>query len=163
MWKRTVCTKDCPDTCGFLAEVEDGRVVTVKGDPQHPFTTGFICQKAKHFPEHVHSPKRITTPLRRNGPKGAGKFESISWDEARDEVTSRMKSVSSKFGPEAILPYSYAGHMGLVHRNAGHALFNRLGASRLNCTICGPAATAGYESSLGSGPSTEIESASQSD
>ena len=162
MWKRTVCTKDCPDICDFLAEVEDGRVVTVKGDPEHPFTNGFICQKAKHFPEHVHSPKRITTPLRRTGPKGAGKFESINWDEAMDEVTSRMKSVSSKFGPEAILPYSYAGHMGLVHRNAGHALFNRLGASRLNYTICGPAATAGYQTSLGSGPSTEIESASQS-
>jgi len=163
MWKRAVCTKDCPDTCGLLAEVEDGRIVTVKGDPEHPFTAGFICQKAGYFPEHVHSPKRITTPLRRIGPKGAGKFEAIGWDKALDEVAGRMKSVSSDFGPEAILPYSYAGHMGLVHRNAGHAFFNRLGASRLNYTICGPAATAGYEASLGSGPSTEIESASQSD
>ena len=163
MWKRAVCTKDCPDTCGLLAEVEDGRIETIKGDPDHPFTNGFICQKAGHFPEHVHSPKRITSPLRRTGPKGAGKFEPIGWDEALDEVASRMKSVSSKFGPEAILPYSYAGHMGLVHRNAGHAFFNRLGASRLNYTICGPAATAGYEASLGSGPSTEIQSASQSD
>ncbi len=163
MWKRAVCTKDCPDTCGLLAQVEDGRIVTVKGDPGHPFTDGFICQKAGHFPEHVHSPKRITTPLRRTGPKGAGKFVPIDWDEALDEVASRMKSVSSESGAEAILPYSYAGHMGLVHRNAGHAFFNRLGASRLNYTICGPAATAGYEASLGSGPSTEIQSASQSD
>ncbi len=163
MWKRAVCTKDCPDTCGLLAEVEDGRIVTIKGDPGHPFTDGFICQKAGHFPEHVHSPKRITTPLRRTGPKGAGKFVPVDWEEALDEVASRMKSVSSEFGPEAMLPYSYAGHMGLVHRNAGHALFNRLGASRLNYTICGPAATAGYEASLGSGPSTEIQSASQSD
>lgn len=163
MWKRAVCTKDCPDTCGLLAAVEDGRIVTVKGDPDHPFTAGFICQKAGHFPEHVHSPKRITTPLRRIGPKGAGKFEAIGWDKALDEVASRMKSVSSEFGPEAILPYSYAGHMGLVHRNAGHAFFNRLGASRLNYTICSPSATAGYEASLGSGPSTEIQSASQSD
>ena len=163
MWKRTVCAKDCPDTCGFLAKVENGRVVTVKGDPEHPFTNGFICQKARHFPEHVHSPKRITTPLRRIGPKGAGKFEPIGWDEAMDEVAYRMKSVSTEFGSEAILPYSYAGHMGLVHRNAGHAFFNRLGASRLDYTICGPAATAGYEISLGSGPSTEIQLASQSD
>jgi len=163
MWKCAVCTKDCPDSCGLLAKVEDGRIVTVTGDPDHPFTDGFICQKARHFPEHVHSPKRITTPLRRIGPKGAGKFEPIDWDEALDEVASRMKSVCSEFGPEAILPYSYAGHMGLVHRNAGHAFFNRLGASRLNYTICGPAAQAGYEASLGSGPSTEIESASRSD
>jgi len=163
MWKRAVCTKDCPDTCGMLVEVADGRIVTVKGDPGHPFTDGFICEKAGHFPEHVHSPKRITTPLRRTGPKGAGKFVPIEWDEVLDEVASRMKSVSSRFGPEAILPYSYAGHMGLVHRNAGHAFFNRLGASCLNYTICGPAATAGYEASLGSGPSTEIQSASRSD
>ena len=163
MWKRAVCTKDCPDTCGLLAEVEDGRIVTVKGDPDHPFTDGFICQKAGHFPEHVHSPKRITTPLRRSGPKGAGKFEPIGWDEALDEVAARMKSISAEFGPQAILPYSYAGHMGLVHRNAGHAFFNRLGASRLNYTICSAAATAGYEASLGSGPSTEIQSACRSD
>jgi anaerobic selenocysteine-containing dehydrogenase len=163
MWKRAVCTKDCPDTCGLLAEVKGGRIVTVKGDPDHPYTAGFLCRKARHFPEHVHSPKRITTPLRRTGPKGTGKFEPIGWDEALDEVTFRMKSISTEFGAEAILPYSYAGHMGLVHRNAGHALFNRLGASSLNYTICGPAAAAGYEASLGSGPSTEIQSASQSD
>ena len=163
MWKRAVCTKDCPDTCGLLAEVKDGRIVTVKGDPDHPFTEGFICRKASHFPEHVHSPKRITTPLRRTGPKGAGNFEPIGWDQALDEVASRMTSVSSEFGPQAILPYSYAGNMGLVHRNAGHAFFNRLGDSCLNYTICGPAATAGYEASLGSGPSTEIQSACRSD
>jgi len=79
MWKRAVCTKDCPDTCGLLVEVEveDGRIVTVKGDPGHPFTDGFICEKAGHFPEHVHSAKRITTPLRRTGPKGAGEFAPI--------------------------------------------------------------------------------------
>jgi len=163
MWKRAVCTKDCPDTCGLLAEVQDGRVVTVKGDSDHPFTDGFICRKARHFPEHVHSPKRITTPLKRTGPKGAGQFKPIGWDEALDEVAARMKSVSAKFGPEAILPYSYAGHMGLVHRNAGHAFFNRMGASCLNYTICSAAASAGFEASLGSGASTEIQSASQSD
>ncbi len=163
MWKRAVCTKDCPDTCGLLVKVENGQIITVKGDPDHPFTAGFICKKASHFPEHIHSSKRITTPLKRTGPKGSGKFNPISWNEALDEVASKMKSVSSEFGSEAILPYSYAGHMGLVHRNAGHAFFNRLGASGLKYTICGPAASAGYEASLGSGPSTEIQSASQSD
>jgi anaerobic selenocysteine-containing dehydrogenase len=163
MWKRAVCTKDCPDTCGLLVKVENGQIVTVKGDPDHPFTAGFICKKASCFPEHIHSSKRITTPLKRTGPKGSGKFEPITWNQALDEVASRMKSVSSEFGSEAILPYSYAGHMGLVHRNAGHAFFNRLGASGLEYTICGPAASAGFEASLGSGPSTEIQSASRSD
>ncbi len=163
MWKRAVCTKDCPDTCGLLVKVENGRIVSVKGDPDHPYTTGFICKKAGFFPEHIHSPKRITTPLKRTGPKGSGRFEPMGWDEAMKEVAFRMKTVSSEFGPEAILPYSFAGHMGLVHRHAGHAFFNRLGASGLDYTICGPAASAGFEASLGKGPSTEIQWASQSD
>jgi len=163
MWKRTVCAKDCPDTCGLMARVENGKISEVKGDPEHPFTAGFICKKAGHYPEHVHSSKRITTPLKRVGPKGAGEFKEIGWDEALDEVALKMESISAEFGAEAILPYFYAGHMGLVHRNSGHAFFNRLGASGLETTICGPAATAGYEASLGSGPSTEIQSACQSD
>ena len=163
MWKRAVCTKDCPDTCGLLVHVENGKITSVKGDPDHPFTAGFICRKAGFFPEHVHSSERITTPLKRIGPKGTGRFKPVSWNEALDEVAFQMKSISAEYGSEAILPYSYAGHMGLVHRNAGHAFFNRIGASRLDYTICGPAATAGYHMSLGSGPSTEIQSAAQSD
>jgi len=163
MWKRSVCTKDCPDTCGLLAKVEDGRIVRVKGDPEHPYTNGFICKKAGHFPEHVHSARRITTPLKRTGPKGTQAFEPVSWDAALDEVAARMQAVAAEFGPEAILPYSYAGHMGLVHRQAGHALFHRLGASKLKYTICGPAGTAGFQASLGSGPSTEIQWAARSD
>ena len=163
MWKRAVCAKDCPDTCGLLAKVENGRITSVKGDPQHPYTNGFICNKASYFPEHVHSPARITKPLKRVGPKGSGEFKEISWDRALEETASRMMAVSEAFGPEAILPYSYAGHMGLVHRHAGHAFFNRLGASALKYTICGPAAAAGFEASLGIGPSTEIQWASQSD
>ncbi|MCM2283199.1 MAG: molybdopterin oxidoreductase family protein [Desulfobacula sp.] len=163
MWKRSVCTKDCPDTCGLLVRVEKNRITAVKGDPDHPYTAGFICKKAAHFPEQVHSPRRITTPLKRTGPKGSGRFEPVTWDEALDEITARIRSISSLSGPQAILPYSFAGHMGLVHRQAGHAFFNRLGASALDYTICGPAATAGFEASLGKGPSTEIQEASQSD
>lgn len=163
MWKRSVCTKDCPDTCGLLVRVEGGRITAVKGDPEHPFTRGFICRKAKHFPEHVHTPERILTPLKRSGPKGAGSFVPISWDEALGEIADRMSRVSAEYGAEAILPYFYAGHMGLVHRQAGHAFFHRLGASRLMPTICGPAAGAGFEATLGKGPSTAIESAAASD
>jgi anaerobic selenocysteine-containing dehydrogenase len=163
MWKRSVCAKDCPDTCGLMVKVEKGKIITVKGDPEHPFTDGFICRKASHFPTHVHSSTRIIEPLRRTGPKGAGQFEPITWAEALDRVAEKMTAISSDFGPEAILPYASAGHMGLVHRSAGHAFFNRLGASQLKATICSPAATAGYEASLGKGPSTEIQAASQSD
>ncbi|MFW5733993.1 MAG: molybdopterin-containing oxidoreductase family protein [Oceanidesulfovibrio sp.] len=163
MWKRAVCTKDCPDTCGLLVHVENGRVTAVKGDPDHPYTNGFICRKAASFPEHVHGEARITTPLRRTGPKGSGRFSRMSWDEALGEVAERMQSVAAEHGPEAILPYSYAGHMGIIHRNAGHAFFNKLGASGLGYTICGPAATAGFQASLGKGPSTEIQQAGQSD
>lgn len=163
MWKKAVCTKDCPDTCGLLVKVEDNRITSVKGDPDHPYTAGFICKKASHFPEHIHSEKRITTPLKRTGPKGSDRFAPISWDEALNEIADRIRSVSSQFSPESILPYSYAGHMGLIHRHAGHAFFNRIGASGLDYTICSAAATAGHEASLGKGPSTDIEFAADSD
>lgn len=163
MWKSSVCTKDCPDTCGLLVKVEDGKITQVKGDPDHPFTRGFICKKAGYFPQHAHNEQRILTPLRRNGPKGSGQFEAIGWDEALDQVVAKITSIAADHGPEAVLPYFYAGHMGLIQRNAGMAFFHKLGASRLLGTICGPAATVGYEASLGSGPSTDIESAVDSD
>jgi anaerobic selenocysteine-containing dehydrogenase len=163
MWRSSVCTKDCPDTCGLLVKVVDGKITQVKGDPDHPFTRGFICRKAGYFPRHVHNEERILTPLRRIGPKGSGRFEAIGWDEALDRIVAKIQSVVADHGPEAILPYLYAGHMGLIQRNAGAAFFHKLGASRLLGTICGPAATAGYEATLGAGPSTDIESATDSD
>ena len=163
MWKPSVCTKDCPDTCGLLVKVENGKITRVKGDPDHPFTRGFICKKAGYFPEHVHNENRILTPLKRSGPKGSGQFSPVSWDEALDRVAGKLKETAEAHGPEAVLPYLYAGHMGLIQRNAGHAFFHKLGASRLLGTICGPAAAAGFQATLGSGPSTDIESAADSD
>ena len=163
MWKPSVCTKDCPDTCGLLVKVENGRITRVKGDPDHPFTKGFICKKAGFFPDHVHNDARILRPLKRSGPKGSGRFDPITWDEALDLITEKIRQVSADHGPEAVLPYFYAGHMGLVHRNAGQAFFHKLGASRLLGTICGPAATAGHTATLGDGPSTDLESAVDSD
>lgn len=162
-WKRSVCPKDCPDCCGLLAKVEDGRVTEVRGDPEHPFTQGYICQKAHGFPQHVHSPHRITRPLKRNGPKGSGQFQPIGWDEALSFLADKYNEVISSHGPAAVLPYYYGGHMGVVQRNVGHAFFNRLGASHMLPTICGPAASAGYKASLGRGPSTSIETAADSD
>ncbi|MCG8552607.1 MAG: molybdopterin-dependent oxidoreductase, partial [Desulfobacterales bacterium] len=163
MWKPAVCTKDCPDTCGLLAKVEEDRITKIKGDPDHPFTQGFICRKAKFFPDHVHNENRIRTPLRRKGPKGSGRFEPVGWDEALDTIVDKIKHVAKNHGPEAILPYFYAGHMGIIHRNAGQAFFHKLGASKLLLTICGPAAGAGFNTTLGSGPSTDIESCEDSD
>lgn len=163
MWKPSVCTKDCPDTCGLLAKVENGKITKIKGDPEHPFTQGFICKKAGYFPEHVHNKDRILTPLKRTGSKGSGQFEQISWDEALDRITDSIKGVVESYGPESILPYLYAGHMGMIQRNAGKAFFHKLGASHLLGTICGPAATAGYEATLGTGPSTDIESTVDAD
>ncbi len=163
MWKRAVCAKDCPDACGFLVQVENERIVKVKGDPDHPYTKGFICKKAGHFPDHVHCPQRITTPLKRTGDKGGGEFSPVSWDEALDEIAFKLAAVQKEFGGEAILPYYYAGHMGIVQRHSGHAFFNRLGASSLAATICGPASAEGFQASLGKGPSTEIQEAAHSD
>ncbi len=162
-YKRSVCPHDCPDTCGLLVGVEGGRVVSVKGDPDHPFTRGAICVKVSHYGERVHSPLRIHRPLRRVGKKGAGAFEPVSWDQALHEIVERYKKIISDFGGEAILPYSYAGTMGVVQFHAGHPFFHRLGASRLLRTICGAAAEAGFSASMGSIPTTNIESAVDSD
>lgn len=163
IYKRSVCPHDCPDTCGLRVGVEEDRVVSVKGDPDHPFTRGAVCVKVKHYPEHVHSPLRIHRPLKRVGKKGAGEFTPISWDQALDEIVDRYKKIISDFGSEAILPYSYAGTMGVVHFHAGHPFFHRLGASRLLRTICSATAEAGFSASMGSVPTTDIESTVDSD
>jgi len=146
-----------------LVEVENGRAVSMRGDPEHPFTQGFLCSKMYRYPDRIHSPARLTSPLARSGPKGSGQFREVSWQEALDLIQENMQRVMESHGPQAILPYSYAGHMGLVHKNAGHAFFHKLGASRLVRTICGTCAAAGYAASLGGGPSTDIESTVDAD
>src|SRR3954463_10922829 len=112
---RGACPHDCPDTCAMLVTVENGRAIRVAGDPEHPFTQGFLCTKVNRYVERTYHPDRLLTPLRRAGPKGSGRFEAISWDEALDEIAARLTAIaSSTEGPEAILPYSYAGIMGMV-------------------------------------------------
>jgi len=162
-YERSVCPHDCPDTCGLLVGVEEGRVVSVKGDPEHPFTRGAVCMKVARYPERLVSPLRVLHPLRRTGPKGSGSFERISWDRVLDEIVERYRRIAEKEGAEAILPYSYAGTMGLVHYHAGHPFFHRLGASRLRRTICSAAAEAGFSATMGNGPSTDIETVVASD
>ncbi len=161
--KKSVCPHDCPDTCGLLVGVEDGRVISVKGDPEHPFTRGTVCVKVANYPERTYLPLRILHPLKRRGPKGAGQFERITWDEAIDEVVSRFGKTIADNGAEAILPYSYGGTLGVVQRNSGHAFFHKLGATKLMRTICSASADAGFTASLGSMPTTDIESTVDSD
>jgi anaerobic selenocysteine-containing dehydrogenase len=116
-----------------------------------------------HYEQTVHSPRRLTTPLRRVGNKGAGKFEPISWDDAIASICSHWQSVIASHGAEAVLPYSYAGTMGLVQRNAGHAFFHKLGASRLERTICSPAKDAGWKELMGETPAMDHAEIEQSD
>ncbi len=135
------CPHDCPDTCGIITEVSDGRAIAFDGDPDHPVTRGWVCGKVRPYLDHVYHPDRLQYPLRRVGPKGGGAWQRISWEEAISEIAARWQAISAEYGPEAILPYSYSGTLGLVQMGVTSArLWNRLGASRLARTICGAAA-----------------------
>ncbi len=160
---RSVCPFDCPDTCGLLVTVENGRAVKVAGDPEHPVTRGLLCPKMQHYEETVHSPRRLTTPLLRIGTKGAGEFVPISWQEAIERICTAWKALIAEHGAECILPYSYAGTMGLVQRNAGHPFFYALGASRLERTICSPAKSAGWNMVMGATPAMDPAEMEESD
>jgi anaerobic selenocysteine-containing dehydrogenase len=102
--------------CSMLAHVEDGRVLRIEGDPNQPFTAGFACAKVNRDADLVHSPRRLATPMRRVGPKGAGKFASVGWDEALDEITAQWKRIIAEDGPLALLGYAYSAHQGQMNR-----------------------------------------------
>ncbi len=132
------CPHDCPDTCSMLFDVEGDKLKGVRGNPDHPMTRGGLCVKLKDYEKRHYHPDRVLHPLKRVGPKGSKQFERITWDEALDTITSRWKSIISEYGPEAIIPYSYLGHQGLVHGlNGGDAFFNRMGATVCERTFCG--------------------------
>ena len=149
---RAVCPFDCPDTCSMIVTIEDDRVVSVAGDPDHPFTDGFLCHKVSRFPERVNHPDRLMYPLRRTGPKGSGQFERITWDAALAEIADRFRAIADgPHGPQAILPYSYCGTMGKIQSEGlDRRFFHRLGASLLDRTICATAGVAGISYTLGS-------------
>jgi anaerobic selenocysteine-containing dehydrogenase len=132
------CPHDCPDTCSMLFEVKGGILQSVRGNPDHPMTRGGLCVKLKDYEKRHYHPDRVLYPMRRTGPKGSKQFERISWDEALDEIVTRWKAIIAEHGPQAIIPYSYLGHQGLVHGlNGGDAFFNRLGATVCERTFCG--------------------------
>jgi anaerobic selenocysteine-containing dehydrogenase len=160
---RSACPFDCPDACGLLVDVEGGRARRVRGDPEHPWSRGTLCAKMNRYERSVHSPDRLLHPLVRTGAKGEGRFRTATWDEAIDLVASRFREIAARDGAEAILPYSYAGSMGLVQRNAGMPFFHRLGASRLDRTICTPAQAAGWRAVMGDTPGPDPETAVASD
>ncbi len=146
----TVCSHDCPDSCAVLVTVnEDGRAIKVAGDPSQPVTNGFLCGKVAKYLDRVYAPDRVLYPLKRKagvakGPLTRGReldaFERISWDEALDAIAARLQQIGDRYGPESILPYSYAGNMGLLgYGSMDRRFFHRLGASQLDRTICAEA------------------------
>ncbi|SEA75474.1 Anaerobic selenocysteine-containing dehydrogenase [Desulfuromusa kysingii] len=161
--KRSVCPYDCPDACSLLVEVRDGKACNVKGDPDHPFTRGTLCPKMNHYEKTVHSKRRLTTPLLRIGPKGSGEFKPVSWEYAIARIARSWQAIIDTCGAEAILPYSYAGTMGMIQKEAGHPFFYRLGASRLDRTICSPAKSKGWMAVMGATPTVSPDVAAQSD
>src|SRR5690348_18255496 len=112
---RSVCALDCPDACSLLVQVEHGRASKLRGDPDHPITRGFLCGKVARYLDRQYSSERLLYPQRRVGKKGEGRFERISWDEALDTIAERLQTIARESGPEAILPYSYAGTMGVLN------------------------------------------------
>jgi anaerobic selenocysteine-containing dehydrogenase len=147
----SVCALDCPDACSLLIDIdENGRGSKLRGNPEHPVTRGFLCGKVARYLEREYSPDRILYPKRRTGRKGEGRFAQVSWEDALDEIAEKLKSVAAQFGPEAILPYSYAGTMGYLNGSGmDRRFFHRLGASRLDRTICSSAGIAGLTEALG--------------
>ncbi|HEX2718587.1 MAG TPA: molybdopterin oxidoreductase family protein [Gemmatimonadaceae bacterium] len=161
---RGACPHDCPDTCAWIVTVEDGRAVRVQGDPDHPFTQGFLCAKVNRYVERTYHRDRLLRPLRRVGAKGEGKFAPVSWDEALDEISARLKAIIAEDGAEAILPYSYAGTMGMLQGSSmDRRFFHALGASRLLRTICSTAGATAMQMTLGANIGADTEGIPESD
>ncbi len=162
---RGACPHDCPDTCAMLVTVEDGRALKVAGDPDHPFTKGFLCAKVNRYIERTYHRDRVLYPMRRVGPKGQGRFERISWTDALDEIAERLTEIAkSSHGPQAILPYSYAGTMGMLQGSSiDRRFFHAIGASKLDRTICSMAGTVGMRMTVGANIGADVEGIPQSD
>ena len=154
------CPHDCPDTCSLLTTVQDGIAVKVQGNPAHPHTDGALCTKVSRYTERTYHPQRILQPLKRVGAKGSGQFEAVSWDAALGDIAVRLEAIASRApgSEQAIVPYSYAGTMGLVQAESMAArFFNQLGASLLDRTICSRAGGEGQVYTLGGKVGMRVE------
>jgi anaerobic selenocysteine-containing dehydrogenase len=159
------CPLDCPDTCGWMVTVRDGKAVGLRGNPEHPFTRGALCTKVNRYLEHAAAPDRLLYPLRRVGPKGSGRFERISWDAALDEISGRLKEIIATHGGEAIWPFWGTGSLGVIQGLGGmpgRRFFNVLGSSRHESTICSVAGSAGVAYTTGTPAGIDPEDFSRS-
>ncbi len=144
------CPHDCPDTCSLLTTVQDGVAIKVQGNPNHPLTDGVLCTKVSRYTERTYHPDRVLHPMKRVGPKGSGQFQQVSWDAALSDIATRLKAIADKH-PERILPYSYAGTMGMVQgESIAMRFFNLLGAAKLDRTICSSAGGEALAQTFGS-------------
>lgn len=160
-----VCPHDCPDSCSWQVAVDpaSGRALDLWGHPNHPMTQGALCTKVDRYLERTYHTGRLTTPLKRVGPKGSGDFIPISWEEAINEIASRLQEIIATHGAEAVLPYSYAGTMGLLQYNAvSQRFFNVMGASDLARTICSEAGFEGYLYTIGAAEGMEPDAFAKS-
>jgi anaerobic selenocysteine-containing dehydrogenase len=156
---RGACPHDCPDTCAMLYHVDDGKLVDVKGDPEHPMTRGGLCVKLKNFPEHHYQSDRLMHPMRRVGTKGSGVFERITWDEALAEIKSRWTQIIDTYGTQAIMPHAYLGHQGVLNGlTSGDAFFNRLGSTVAEKTYCESGSSTAWHMTVGATGGLDIES-----
>ena len=154
------CPHDCPDTCSMLTTVKNGIAIKVQGNPDHAQTGGALCTKVSRYAQRTYHPERILFPLKRNGPKGSGQFERVSWDAALSDIAGRLTEIAGRSADsaQAILPYSYAGTMGLVQGESMAArFFNKLGASQLDRTICASAGSEGLVHTLGGKVGMRVE------
>ena len=155
----SACPHDCPDTCAMLTTVRDGKVIDVRGNPDHPFTQGGLCVKVNDYQNRVYSEDRVLYPMRRVGAKGSGEFERISWDEALDAISSRWNAIIDEDGPSAILPYSYLGTEGILNGlHVGDAFFNKLGAAVSERTFCDSGAITAFFMTCGPTAAVDPES-----
>lgn len=156
---RGACPQDCPDTCAFLYRVDDGKLVEVTGDPEHPMTRGGLCPKLKNFADHHYHPDRLLYPLKRVGPKGSGEFTRISWDEALETIRREWTSIINQYGSEAIMPHAYLGHQGTINGlTSGDAFFNRLGSTVAEKTYCESGSSTAWLMTVGPTGGLDVES-----
>ena len=161
---RGACPHDCPDACSTLVTVENGRATRIQGDPDHPFTQGFLCAKVNRYLERTYHRDRLTTPLRRVGPKGSRQFAPASWDDALTDISAKLRTIVAANGAEAILPYSYAGTMGLIQGSSmDRRFFHAIGASKLDRTICSTAGSVGMQMTVGANVGADGEGLPSSD